>query len=257
MRLILLAGWNEAVKYMGTFSYGRRGNDGFDAFGFDGTVFPKTHGTMRDRIEHFATFLDQLRDREPDAFPIATLGFSVGGLINRGFLRAYPERAGEIAATLQLAAPNGGLITNYFSRTMRLVGIPDHVMSDIDVESDFMRWLNDVGGHWEPDPDNPHKQRWHLNGHPWIAPPGHRILQIAGRMPKYGLQSDGVVMVESANLDGAMPTTYIDGDEANHLNLGAVSNVFATIFRRFRHDDAAWPRVVEVGARFLRSEPLP
>lgn len=257
MRVILLAGWNEAVKYLGTLSNGRRGLDGLDSFGFDCTVFPKTHGTMRERIEHFAAFLDQLRDREPDAFPVATLGFSLGGLINRGFLRAHPERAGEIAATLQLAAPNGGLITNYFSHTMRLVGIPDHVMADIDVESDFMRWLNDVGGHWETDPDNKAKQRWHLNGRPWIAPPGHRILQIAGRMPKYHLQSDGVVMAESANLDGAMPTSYIDGDEANHLNLGAVSNVFASIFRRFRHDDAAWPRVVDIAARFLRSESLP
>lgn len=257
MRMILLAGWNEAVKYMGTLSHGRHDLDGLDSFGFDCTVFPKTHGTMRERIDHFAAFLDGLRDREPDAFPIATLGFSVGGLINRGFLRAYPERAGEIAATVQLAAPNGGLITNYFSRTMRLVGIPDHVMSDIDVESDFMRWLNDVGGHWETDPDNKTKKRWHLNDRPWVAPPGHRILQIAGRMPKYHLQSDGVVMAESANLDGAMPTSYVDGDEANHLNLGAVSNTFATIFRRFRHDDAVWPRVVDIAARFLRSEPLP
>ena len=44
-------------------------------------------------------------------------------------------------------------------------------------------------------------------------------------------------MIESATLDGAMPVTSIDTDEANHLNLGAASNIFATIFRRFAHDD--------------------
>ena len=38
----------------------------------------------------------------------------------------------------------------------------------------------------------------------------------------------------------------IDGDEANHLNLGAASNIFATIFRRFAHDDEVWPSVVEL-----------
>jgi hypothetical protein len=76
-------------------------------------------------------------------------------------------------------------------------------------------------------------------------------------MPKYNFQSDGVVMIESANLDGAMPLVTIDQDEANHLNLGAVSNIFATIFRRFKHDDAVWPQVVDLTARFLRGEHLP
>ena len=76
-------------------------------------------------------------------------------------------------------------------------------------------------------------------------------------MPKYGLQSDGVVMIESATLDGAMPTVSIEGDEANHLNLGAVKNLIATIFRRFKHDDRIWPRVVELSTKFLRSEALP
>ena len=52
-------------------------------------------------------------------------------------------------------------------------------------------------------------------------------------MPKYHLQSDGVVMIESATLDGAMPIVSIDYDEANHLNLGAATNMFATLFRRF------------------------
>jgi hypothetical protein len=48
-----------------------------------------------------------------------------------------------------------------------------------------------------------------------------------------------------------MPVTTIDDDAANHLNLGAVSNPFTTIFRRFKHDDEVWPTVVDLCARFL------
>jgi pimeloyl-ACP methyl ester carboxylesterase len=257
MRVVLIPGWNEAAKYMSTFAYGRHGLDGLNAFGYDCSIFADGHDGIRKRIDHFAAFLDRLRVREPEAFPVATLGYSAGGLISRGFLRAYPERVSEIAATIQVAAPNTGLQTNYAAATLRFARLPTHMLRDMDVESPFMRWLNDVGGHWEVDPDNPRKQRWHLSGKPWVAPAGHRILQIAGRMPKYHLQSDGVVLIESANLDGAMPTTYLDGDEANHLNLGAVDNIFATIFRRFKHDDRVWPRVVALSAKFLRSEPLP
>jgi hypothetical protein len=257
MRLVLIPGWNEAGKHMATFAYGRHDLDGLNAFGFDCSIFPDGREGLRERIDRFAAFLDVLREREPDAFPVSTLGYSAGGLINRGFLRAYPERAGEIAATVQVAAPNTGLITNYAAATLRFAGLPVHVLRDMDVESPFLRWLNGVGGHWETDPDNRRKQRWYLSGEPWVAPPGHRIVQIGGRMPRYHSQSDGVVMVESASLDGAMPTTWVDGDEANHLNLGAVENLFATIFRRFKHDDRVWPRVIELCARFLRSEPVP
>ena len=178
----------------------------------------------------------------------------IGGLINRGFLRAYPERVRDVEASVQIAAPNGGLITNYAAATLRFARMPTHVLLDMDVASPFMRWLNDTSGVWVPDPDNPKKQRWKVDGKPWVMPDGHRYLHIVGRMPKYQLQSDGVVMIESATLDGAMPIVSLDVDKANHLNLGAASNVFATLFRRFAHDDAVWPTVVEMIARFLRGE---
>ena len=255
MRLVLIAGWNEQSTRMRTFIDGRNGIDGLAAYGFDCTIFPADgDDLMRDRIDRFASFLDALLDREPDAFPVATLGYSVGGLINRGFLRAYPERAGKIAATIQIAAPNAGLITNYTLGTMRLARVPTHILADIDVEAPFMTWLNGVSGSWVPDPDNPRKQRWKLDGVPWVIAPGHRLLHIVGRMPKYRLQSDGVVMIESATLDGALPCVSIDSDEANHLNLGAVSNIFASLFRGFKHDDSVWPRGVDLAARFLREE---
>jgi|HubBroStandDraft_1064217.scaffolds.fasta_scaffold14627_5 pimeloyl-ACP methyl ester carboxylesterase len=258
MRVILLAGWNEAAARMQTFADGRHGLDGLAAFGYDCTPFPADgDDPLRPRIDRFAAFLDQLRAREgDDIFPLATIGYSMGGLVNRGFLRAYPERAHEIAASIQIAAPNAGLITNYASHTLRIAHVPSQVLADLDVASPFLTWLNATTGHWIPDPDNPRKQRWKLDGPPWVAPAGHRLLSIAGRMPKYELQSDGVVMIESASLGGALPCTTIDDDGANHLNLGATSNPFATIFRRFRHDDSVWPRCVALIAMFLRGEPL-
>lgn len=256
MRVILIPGWNEQAKLMRTFSEGRNGKDGLAAFGFDCTIFPDGNETLRERIDRFGSFLDRLHAREPDAFPVATVGYSAGALINRGFLRAYPQRANEIAATVQIAAPNTGLITNYAIGTLRLARMPTHVLADMDVSAPFMTWLNGCSGRWAPDPDNPKKRRWHLVGDPWVMPEGHPFLHVVGRMPKYHLQSDGVVMIESASMDGAMPVVTIDMDEANHLNLGAAQNVFATVFRRFKHDDVVWPRVVDLIARFLRKEPV-
>jgi pimeloyl-ACP methyl ester carboxylesterase len=256
VRVVLLAGWNEVAERMRTFADGRHGIDGLASFGYDCTLFPSAgDDPLRDRVDRFAAFLDQLRAREGGGvFPLATVGYSMGGLVNRGFLRAYPKRAHEIAATVQIAAPNGGLITNYASHTLRIAHVPAHVLADLDVASPFLAWLNATTGHWIPDPNNRRKQRWQLDRAPWVAPAGRRLLHIAGRMPKYELQSDGVVMIESASLDGALPCTTIDDDAANHLNLGAASNPFATIFRRFRHDDSVWPRCVALIAAFLRGE---
>ena len=161
-----------------------------------------------------------------------------------------------LLATVQVATPNGGLVTNYTIATLRLARMPTQVLRDMDVADEFMTWLNGTSGHWIPDPDNPRKQRWKLDATPWVAPAGHRLLHVAGRMPKYHRQSDGVVMIESATLYGALHATTIDDDAANHLNLGATSNLVATIARRFRHDDAVWPRCVALIAKFLRDEPL-
>ncbi|BDE05226.1 hypothetical protein WPS_05020 [Vulcanimicrobium alpinum] len=257
MRVVLIAGWNEAAKYMRTLIDGRNGNKGLAGLGFDCTVFPDGHDSLRDRVDRFASFLDALYIREPGAFPIATIGYSAGGLVNRGFLRAYPHRAREIAATVQIAAPNGGLMTRYVAMPLKLAFIPNHVLFDMDVESDYMRWLNDIGGRWVKDWDNPKKKRWIVDDGAWIAPPDHRILQIGGRMPRYHDQSDGVVMVESASLHNRLPTTWIEDDRANHLNLGAVSNPLAFLARGFRSDDRIWPRCVELTAKFLRSEAVP
>jgi hypothetical protein len=130
--------------------------------------------------------------------------------------------------------------------------MPVHVLADLDVASEFLLWMNGTAGTWVTDPDNDAKQRYRLDRDPWVMPANHSYLHIVGRMPRYGLQSDGVVMIESATLGGAMPVTTIDHDAANHLNLGAVDNPFTTYFRRFKHDDEVWPATVALCAAFLR-----
>ncbi len=251
MKVVLIAGWHEASTVMRTFVDGRNGIDGLAAYGFDCTIFPGGRDALRPRIDRFAQFLDALKLREPEAFPIATIGYSAGGLVNRGFLRAYPDRADEIAATVQIAAPNCGLISRYIANMLKLMWIPNRVIYDLDVASDFLSWLNDTSGSWIPT-DDPKKKKWKLNRAPWIAPEGHRILAIAGRLAKE--ESDGVILLDSATLERRLPEVIIADKMANHLNLGAVFDIVALLGRGFRSDDRIWHQEVEIIARFLRGE---
>ncbi len=251
MKVVLIAGWHEASTVMRTFVDGRNGIDGLAAYGFDCTIFPGGRDALRPRIDRFAQFLDALKLREPEAFPIATIGYSAGGLVNRGFLRAYPDRADEIAATVQIAAPNCGLISRYIANMLKLMWIPNRVIYDLDVASDFLSWLNDTSGSWIPT-DDPKKKKWKLNRAPWIAPEGHRILAIAGQLAKE--ESDGVILLDSATLERRLPEVIIADKMANHLNLGAVFDIVALLARGFRSDDRIWKQEVEIIARFLRGE---
>jgi pimeloyl-ACP methyl ester carboxylesterase len=153
MKVVLLPGWHENSDVMRTFIDGRNGVDGLAAYGFDCTVFPGGRDALRPRIDRFAQFLDGLKLREPGAFPVATIGYSAGGLVNRGFLRAYPERIDEIAATIQIGAPNTGLVSNYIANLLKLMWIPHRVIDDLDVASDFLTWLNGCTGKWIPTDD--------------------------------------------------------------------------------------------------------
>jgi pimeloyl-ACP methyl ester carboxylesterase len=255
VKIVLVPGWNEASNVMETFIDGRHGLDGLTGYGFDCTIFPGGHDGLRDRVDRFAGFLDALRAREPEAFPIATVGYSAGGLVNRGFLRAYPERAHEIAATIQIATPNTGLISNYISNMLRVMRIPHRVVEDLDVASPFLTWLNDTTGTWVPTTERG-KARWRLNRTPWTVPPGHRYLAIAGSVDRFDHESDGVVLLDSATLEGHAPSFVIDDPMANHLNLGAVFNLVGFLARGFRADDRIWRHNTELIARFLREEPL-
>jgi pimeloyl-ACP methyl ester carboxylesterase len=236
---------------MDIFSDGRHGKPGFTALGYDCVHFPQGDEPLRERIERFRAFIDDLKAREPQAFPIVTFGYSAGGVIARGFLRAYPERAADIAACMQVGTPNAGLITAELAGVMRSLGMPDPVIADLDVASDFMRWLNGTGGHWEPI-EGSERKRWVLDNPPVVAPPGVRILHIVGAVPRYGHTSDGVVDVPSATLDGAITDVRIPADAANHLNLGGLFNLAAFLFRGFRADDEMWQRSVQITHAFLQ-----
>jgi pimeloyl-ACP methyl ester carboxylesterase len=254
VKVVLLAGWHEASGVMRTFIDGRHNIDGLAAYGFDCTIFPSGRDALRPRVDRFAQFLDNLKVREPESFPVATVGYSAGALVNRGFLRAYPERAGEIAATVQIGAPNCGLVSNYIANILKLMWIPHRVINDLDVASDFLTWLNDTTGSWIPTDDPKHKV-WKLDRTPWTVPEGHRVLSIAGKIAKE--DSDGVIRVDSATLQDHLPHVVIADKMANHLNLGAVFDIVALLGRGFRSDDRIWHDEVEIIARFLRGESIP
>src|SRR5262249_49930611 len=113
--------------------------------GFDCRTFGDGTGSLRERIEQFAGFLSRLRAEDPS--PAGTFGYSAGGLVTRGFLRAYPDRCGEIAGAFQVGVPNAGVVTDDLGGLLRALRISDDVIEDLDVESPFMRWLNGTLGH--------------------------------------------------------------------------------------------------------------
>jgi pimeloyl-ACP methyl ester carboxylesterase len=249
VKLVLIPGWHEEPRWMEPFRRGRSGKDGFEQLGYECTIFPEGADHLHDRIARFARFIDALASPEP----VAIFGYSAGGIIARGFVRQYPQRAAEIAAIVQVAAPNGGLVTEYVAGTLRAFGVPDHLIEDIDVASPFMTWLNGTSGHWIPIRQRGVK-RWVLDRPPIVAPAQTRILHVVGTVPKYASESDGVVLVDSATLEGHVPSVYLDDPMANHLNLGAIFDPLAFLARGFRQNDRLWPQEVAIADRFFREE---
>ncbi|MEO6991288.1 MAG: hypothetical protein ABI346_10205, partial [Candidatus Baltobacteraceae bacterium] len=250
LKVLIVPGWHENVDDVRVFADGRNGHEGLKARGFDCEVITEGHGGLTGRIEHFARYLDDLKVREPGAFPIASLGYSAGGLINRGFLRAHPERANELASVFQVATPNGGIVSEFMALTMHALRMPSQAIADMDVRSPFMAWLNQSDGHLEPVPGT-RRHRWRFDREPVIAPPGTRIHNVAGRLP--GKQDgDGVVALESADLDGRVEGVVIEAPTATHLNLSGAWNAFTLVFRGWRGNDELWPKVVERAAGFFR-----
>lgn len=252
MRLILIPGWNEGANDLRVLVEGRRAAPGFTQRGFDCRIFSGGHGGLSDRIEEFEVFIARMKAFEPDVFPIFTLGYSAGGLVTRGHLRAYPERSADIAATCQLGTPNYGIVTDEAAALLHLLRVSHDVIEDLDVASDFMTWLNGTSGHWEPIPGSRH-ERWQQEHLPWVAPPGARILNIVGRMPHHAPFGDGVVFAESATLDGHLPHRTIEDAHANHLNLSGMWNLFTLLFRQWHCDDRLWPQVVGYATAFFRN----
>jgi hypothetical protein len=254
-KLVLIPGWNESAEDLRVLANGRSGHAGLANDGYDHVVFADGEGSLTDRIRQFGTFLAELKAREPEAFPVATLGYSAGGLINRGFLRAFPERAGEVGSVVQVGTPNWGLVTDNVALLLNAMHLSRSVIADIDIESPFMAWLNDTPGHWEPIPGSDQK-RWVLDRPPAIAPAGSpAIINILGRVPGCSVEGDELVDVRSGTLDGAVAHSLIDDPHANHLNLSGMWSIVTWLLRRWSCDDRVWPVVVQRASAFLGGPP--
>jgi len=243
--IVLIPGWNEAADKIDVFVSGRRGLAGLADAGFKCATFDGGKGAFSDRIDQLSRFITRLRDADPRVSTIALFGYSAGGLTARGLLRAYPDS--PISAIFQLAAPNAGMVTDdprlrfHFEKS---------VIEDMDVESPFMAWLNNTTGHWEH--DGAHKRHWKLDAMPWTAPAGVPILNLVGRVPCYGNESDGVVSVESATLYGFVPHAFLEDPNANHLNLSGAWNPLTLVLRGWRSNDQLWPKAVAASAALFQ-----
>jgi pimeloyl-ACP methyl ester carboxylesterase len=235
---------------MAIFVKGRRGLPGLSAIGFECTIFDGGTGSLTDRIDQLSRFIAGLRAADSMISTVALFGYSAGGLTARGLLRAYPDLG--ISAVFQLAAPNGGIVTDDPNGIFRRIYFEQTVIEDMDLESPFMAWLNKTSGHWERDVTQ--KKRWKLDKTPWVAPKDVPIFNLVGRVPRYGNNSDGVVSVESATLYDLVPHSFIDGQDANHLNLSGAWNPLTLLLRGWRSDDRLWPRAVAASAALFRNE---
>lgn len=243
-RVVLIPGWNEGADNMQIFVEGRRGRPGLAAQGFRCTIFDGGSGSLRDRIDQLAGFLAGLRSADPKR-AIALFGYSAGGLIARGLLRAHPGSV--IAALFQLAVPNAGIVTDNLEGLMHQIHFERSVIEDLVIESPFMRWLNQTSGHWERN-ETTRAKHWKLDNKPWVGSPNVPLFNLVGRMPRYDNRSDGVVLVESATLDGLVPHDFVGGNRANHLNLSGTWNPLTFLFRAWRCDDGLWPIAVSTAA---------
>ncbi len=249
MRLVLIPGWNENRNAMDVFVRGRHGIDGFAANGFTCAVFDGGRGALSDRIDQFAQFLSGLQSADRSDEPVALFGYSAGGLIARGLLRSGQSQV-RIAAIFQLGAPNAGIVTDNLNGLLHRLHFSKSVVADMDIESSFMRWLNGTLGHWVTDAASDEKQ-WKLDGKPWVAG-DVPIFNLAGRLARYRNRSDGVVIVESASLDGNVPCEFLTDPSANHLNLSGSWNPFTLFLRRWLWNDRLWPRAVQSATRFMQ-----
>ena len=247
--LVLIPGWNELDFDLRTLVDGRDGIPGFAQRGYHCVLFPPFEDTLRDRIDRFADFMTGLKMIRPDGFPVNVLGYSAGGLVVRGFLRAYPERAAEVATTIQIGTPNAGLIDRYLVPYSKMLHIPDVSVGDMDVASDFLRWINGTGGHWEPTKNRKH-QVWRLDAPPIVAPAGSKIHAIVGRVPRIG-EADGIIANDSVTLNGAIPFTLIEAPTANHMNLVGTFNILMFFYKFFLVNDWIWPRTIEIADRVM------
>jgi pimeloyl-ACP methyl ester carboxylesterase len=246
VRIVLIPGWNEGAGAMSVFIEGRHGIAGLAAAGYGCSIFGSGRGSMMERVDQLAGYLEGLRaGGDPDE-PVALFGYSAGGLVARGLLRKYPDC--NVAAVFQLGTPNAGIESNGYAGFVRRFHFTQSELADLDLESDFMRWLNGTSGKWVGDGA---AKRWKLDGKPWLAPAKTPVYNMVGRMPRYHRSGDGVVRVESATLDGLLTHECLEHNGANHLNLSGAWNALTLALRGWRSDDRVWPKAVERASAFF------
>jgi hypothetical protein len=247
MRLVLIPGWNEGARDMQVFVDGRHGRPGLAAKGFSCAIYDGGKGSLTDRIDQLAQFLAGLRAASDPEEPIALFGYSAGAIVARGLLRSGSTDA-RIAGLFQLGAPNAGIATDDLAGLLHRLHFSKSTIADLDFSSDFMRWLNGTSGHWE---EHDGVKRWRLDRKPWVSGEGVPILSLVGRAPQYNYSGDGVVLTDSATLEGHVPHAFVDDRRANHLNLSGAWNPLTLLLRRWLWDDRLWPRVVDAAAAFF------
>lgn len=245
--IVIVPGFNEPERDMRTLADGRRGLPGLSARGFRCIAFPQYEDSLSDRIDRFADFLIGVAAGDPEP-ALITVGYSLGGLVVRGFLRRFPERSKMVTHTVQLGTPNWGITVDLLPMLTAFLRLKDKATKELDVESGFMRWLNGTGGHWEGKGKN---RNWVLDAEPWLAPPGARLRSIYGSVPHFGGDNDGIVWQDSATLGGRLDAHEIRSERANHLNLIGAWNPGTVLIKGFLCDDDVWPQSIEAIAAAL------
>ena len=252
--VVMVPGYNEPPEHFDLLRRGTPDVPGLDKYGIESITFGEFNDTLTERIDRFALFITQLRDAG-HTFPVALVGYSLGGLVVRGFLRRYPHRASEISHTVMIATPNWGVQTFALPQIHTMLRTPDKAFGDMDIYSEFISWLNDTPGHWEITPRGWHD--WVLDGEPWIAPPGAKILSIVGLVPARGGDNDGLVWGDSATLGSRIPAHFIVGPHCNHMNIIGHFDPLIMLSKGFLGNDRVWPLTLRALTRFLGAQAHP
>jgi pimeloyl-ACP methyl ester carboxylesterase len=251
--VILVPGYNEPPAHFDVLCKGKGAVPGMQRYGLRCVSFDEHHDTLSDRIKHFARFVDDLK-RAGAQPPFVTLGYSLGGLVVRGFLRQFPERSAEVSHTVMIAAPNWGVVTMAMPPLTRLLRVPDRAMADMGLGSEFMQWLNGTNGRWVHVPGHGHRF-WLLDREPWIGPPGAKMLTIQGLVPSRGGDNDGLVWADSATLGSRIPAHYVVGPHANHMNIIGHFDPMVMLTKGFLGNDRVWPLTLAAILRFIGAQP--
>jgi pimeloyl-ACP methyl ester carboxylesterase len=249
--VVMVPGYNEPPEHFDLLRLGTPEVPGLDSYGIDSITFHQFDDTLMERIDRFAQFVTHLQNSGHE-FPIALVGYSLGGLVVRGFLRRYPQRAHEISHTIMIATPNWGVQTFALPQIHAMLRTPDRAFGDMDIYSEFIAWLNGTGGRWRRTARGWYD--WVLDREPWVGPPGAKMFSIAGLVPARGGDNDGLVWGDSATLGSRIPAHFIVGPHCNHMNIIGHFDPLIMLSKGFRANDRVWPLTLRGIARFLGAE---